>query len=510
MRTGSVLLLSLLVTGMIATMALSFANSMGTQIQLARDQAATLHADLAGQSGLEYAMRRLRIDPMWDGTDGAPLLYHEGTTFSVVRLDGEGSMVLPSEVGLIIEGKQSFSMARFEAQLRVNPGDPLLDKAITVLGDATGSNIKIDGDYMLMDAPGWLWDFRIDLVPTVQADTRLDDTDVNEEQVEMDTRSQATKDADEVKGYDEDGVLRREEAASVSSVKSVSSSASSSADSSASPEASSASSASSAPAASSSSSSRSSSVVSSTIEDLLLHIRKMNYAIEGVWARSSNGEETFIGLDRVEAPGALHNFSEKVYAWAENQIQEKQPIHAPGWDLDQYLAASPKIRIFDHITSVEDLDIPETAVFLLDDGQELNLKNVRFRGGMVVWAEDDYDYTGPPRNPITLEGTTSFGGGPTGVENVGIIAPGSSLTMVGSERHTVIGYTLLHSMVQVRRMQHTGVLIVLNSATDVFDSSFSHDPEIAAKPPEGLVFFGDLPGVRVLSLIESYEAPPLP
>ncbi|MHC4381175.1 MAG: hypothetical protein ACYSU1_08815, partial [Planctomycetota bacterium] len=63
-EAGSVLLLSLLITGLIATMTLSFANSMGTQIQVSRDEAATLHADLAAQSGLEYAKGRLRIDPL--------------------------------------------------------------------------------------------------------------------------------------------------------------------------------------------------------------------------------------------------------------------------------------------------------------------------------------------------------------------------------------------------------------------------------------------------------------
>lgn len=489
-RTGSVLLLALLVTGMIATMALTFANSMGTQIQLARDQAATLHADLAGQSGLEYAMRRLHINPMWKGTEGAPLLYADGTTFTIVRQEGTGSMVLPSEVGLLIEGKQSFSAARFEALLRVNPGDPLLDKAVSVLGDFSGSNLKIDGDYLLLDAPGWLWDFRIDLIPDVQADTRLDDTDVEEKQVKLDTRSVASQEKDKTDGYDKDGVKlqRIADKETEEGAKEIAK-AEKKAEKPATPVV---------------------PLLSSTVDDLLIHIRKENYAIEGVWARSENGEETFIALDRIEAPGTLHNFSEKLYAWAGNQVQEKQPIHAPGWDLDQYLVASPKIRIFDHIQAVEDLDIPETAVFLLDDGDTLNLKNVNFRGGMIVWTPDDYDYTSAPRNPITLEAMTSFGGGTAGLENVGIIAPGSSLTMVGSQRHTVTGYTLLHSLTQVRRLQHRGILIVLNSATEVYDSSFSHDPEIAEKPPEGLVFFGDLPGVRVLSLIESYDAPPLP
>ena len=177
-RTGSVLLLSLLVTGMIATIALSFATSMGTQIQLTRDQAATLHADFASQSGLEYAQRRLLIDPMWQGTADGPLLYTDDTTFTIVRLTKEGSMVLPTEVSVLIEGRQPFAASRLEALLHVNPGDPLLDKAVTVLGDASGSNIKIEGDYMLLDEPGWLWNFRIDLIPDVQADDRLDDTEV--------------------------------------------------------------------------------------------------------------------------------------------------------------------------------------------------------------------------------------------------------------------------------------------------------------------------------------------
>lgn len=488
-RTGSVLLLSLLVTGMIATIALSFATSMGTQIQLTRDQAATLHADFASQSGLEYAQRRLLIDPMWQGTADGPLLYTDDTTFTIVRLTKEGSMVLPTEVSVLIEGRQPFAASRLEALLHVNPGDPLLDKAVTVLGDASGSNIKIEGDYMLLDEPGWLWNFRIDLIPDVQADDRLDDTEVKEEQVEIDARTQASKDADEAAGYDKDGVLARKLAASQSADEEKARGLEK---------------------ASSKASSASPVSISSSIEDLLVHIRKKNYAVEGVWARSKSGEETYIGLDRIDAPGALHNFSEKIYAWAENQIQEKQPIHAPGWDLDQYLNPSPRIRIFDHITEVSDLDIQETAVFLLDEGQTLTLTDINFRGGMIIWTPDDYDYTGDPRNPITLQGTTSFGGGTGGLENVGIIGPGSSLTMVGSQRHSVTGYTLLHSLTQVRRLQHRGVLIVPNSATEVYDSSFEHDPTIAEKPPEGLVFFGDLPGVRVLSLIESYEAPLVP
>lgn len=492
-QKGSVLLMTLLVTGMIATLSLSFASSMGTQIQLARDQAATLHADLAAQSGLEYAQRRLFMDPMWDGTLGAPLLYADGTTFSVLREDGIGSLVLPTEVALMVEGNQSASKARFEILLYVNPGDPLLDKAISVLGDASGSNIKIEGDYLLLDAPGWIWDFRLDLIPEVQSDTRLSDTELKEDQVKIDTRSVAKRTVDTSQGYDSDGVKR----ALVSSGESVSERPGNSPESS-----------------SSDSISRSISsivepvVVSSTIEDLLLHIRKKNFQVQGVWARGTDGEATYIGLDRVEALGSLHNFSSTLYSWANHQVRERQPVHAPGWDFSSYLPANAKIRVFDHVTSVTDLAIDETALFLLDEGQTLNLQNVNFGGGMVIWTEADYDYTGEPRNPIQLAGQNNFGGGTKGLENIGILAPGSSLTVSGSSRHTITGYTVLHSLTQVRRFQHRGVIIILNSATDVFDSSFEHDSMIGKKPPESLLFFGDQPGVRVEQVIESFDAPP--
>ena len=480
-QNGSVLLMTLLVTGMIATLSLTFASSMGTQIQIARDQAATLHADLAAQSGLEYAKRRLLIDPMWDGTLGAPLLYADGTTFSVLRQDGEGSLVLPTEVALMVEGNQSASKARFEVLLYVNPGDPLLDKAISVLGDASGSNIKIEGDYLLLDAPGWIWDFRLDLIPDVQLDTRLSDTELNEKQVKLDSRSVAKKNADKSKGYDSDGV-KTDKVDNKDKDKDKDKSSSST------PEV---------PVA-----------ISSTIDDLLLHIRKENFQVQGVWARGTDGEATYIGLDRVEALGSLHNFSSTLYSWANNQVRERQPVHAPGWDFSSYLPANAKIRVFDHITSVTDLVIDETALFLLDEGQTLNLQNVNFGGGMVVWTETDYDYTGEPRNPIQLAGQNTFGGGTKGLENIGILAPGSSLTVSGSSRHAITGYTVLHSLTQVRRFQHRGVIIILNSATDVFDSSFEHDSSIGNKPPESLMFFGDLPGVRVEQVIESFDAPP--
>lgn len=524
-RAGSILLLSLLITGLIATVTLSFANAMSTQIQLSRDQAVTLQADLAAQSGLEYAKRQLRIDPLWTGTLEGPLTFAEGATFSIARKEGQGSKVLPTDVELVLEGQVEDSLARYETELQVNPGDPLMDKSVSVLGDVTGSNIRIDGDYMILDAPGWLWSFHLELIDDVEADPRLADTDIREDQLEIDMRSQAVRDGEVLSDrelyaksywYYSDGSWDNDwQTDSGSKVdttsdwnwndwkwESLSSGDSLSLD---------------------SNSTDSVSVDSKSLDSLsedpepvdpldgvLMHVRKDEYTVEGVWLQSPGGETTYVALDRVDAPGILNVFSETVYAWAENQAQEDQPIHTPGWLLDQYLASGPKVRIFDRVTSVKDLVLDEIAVFVLDPGQVLELKNVDFKNGAVVWTETDYDFSGEPRNPIVLSGSNKFGRDTGSSDNIGLLAPGSSLTVQGNDRHDIVGYTVLHSLDQVQRFHHVGVLIVLNSATGVLDSSFLHDSTIAAFPPQGLTFFGDLPGVQVQALIESYDAPPLP
>jgi hypothetical protein len=518
-----VLLLSLLITGLIATMTLSFANSMGTQIQVSRDEAATLHADLAAQSGLEYAKGRLRIDPLWTGTVDGPMMFTEEGFFTVTRKEGQGSKILPTQVGLILEGQLAESFARYETELSVNPGDPLLDKAVSVLGDISGSNIRIDGDYLVLDAPGWLWTFHVELIPEVEADPRLAETDLNEDQLEIDTRTESTKDSEPLTTeelsrkshwYWADGDWSSNWTSSDGDTLDKSSdwnwddwkwsSLSDTSDSTTTVKTDTL-------TTDSTKTETITEVVStSIIDDTLMHVRKEDYVIEGVWLRSPEGGETYVALDRVDAPGVLNNFSETLYAWAENQEKEQQPVHAPGWDFDRYLVPSPDIRVFDHVTEVKDLVLDETAVFLLDPGQELNLRNVDFRGGAVVWTESDYDFSGEPRNPVILGGSNSFGRSTSTSENIGLLAPGSSIEVLGANRHDTAGYSVVHSLKEVKRFHHVGVLIVLNSATDVQDSSFLHDPSIAANPPDGLIFFGDLPSVRVEQLIESYDAPPLP
>ena len=65
---GSVLLLVLLVTSLLATAAWSYSDGVDSLVDNARDENGALLAEFAAESGMEYAQRRLTLEPDWPGT----------------------------------------------------------------------------------------------------------------------------------------------------------------------------------------------------------------------------------------------------------------------------------------------------------------------------------------------------------------------------------------------------------------------------------------------------------
>ena len=157
---GSVLLLTLVVTGLIAMVSLSFGATVEARVEVAREEAASLRTELAAQSALEWARRQLALDPEWKGTDGSLLLDEDlRLYFKVERLDGASSSWEPTEVSLDLEGSGTRSLTRLTANLSVDPGDPLRSAALSVLGgDFRARNLSVDGDLLVLDQPGLLWD----------------------------------------------------------------------------------------------------------------------------------------------------------------------------------------------------------------------------------------------------------------------------------------------------------------------------------------------------------------
>jgi len=477
--------MTLVVIGLISAITISFTGSMITQLQVSRDQKAAVHAELSAQSGLEFAKRQLLFDPLWDGTDDDPLMFTEGSAFLIERLPGSESKFMPTQVKLGVAGLQSAAKSEFLVHLRVDPGDPLLSKAVSVLGDTDGENIVVDGDILILDAPGWLWTFEQDLISSVQGEEdvaptpSLDDSRNGNrygQQLALDKRTSSTLAKESALGMDSDGspdqsylrqisladkkLIQEEFKIWIKQVKGKLDSI-------------------------------------GTTDDLLMHVRKEDDLVSGVWVRSEGGDDSTVDLSRVTTNGELSNFGEQVYSWAVQQQQLDVPVHAPGWDLDGYLDPSSDVHIFDGETKIQDLTLEKTAVFILDPGKKLKLKNVVFKAGMVVWCEDDFDFSGPARNEVELEGTNEIGDLNRTIGNDALIAPGCSFTVKGMDRHTITGFSVIHSLQDVKRFHHEGVLIILNSATDVVDSEFTFSRSVAISPPPSLRFFGNLPSVRI-------------
>ncbi|MDP7062352.1 MAG: hypothetical protein QF489_05390 [Planctomycetota bacterium] len=491
--------MTLVIIGLVSTLTISFSGSIISHLQVSRDQTAAMHAELSAQSGLEYAGRQLLIDPLWQGTGGDTIMFTEGSAFMVERLPGEQSKILPTQVKLEVDGMQSAARTAFQVHLRVDPGDPLLDKALSVLGDTSGSNLQILGDYLILDAPGWLWSYRHDLLDEMQTekDARVQrlkaqadaDADWKSQQQQIDKRSAATIAKEKSLGLNADGTPDRAYYASLSvtdktRIKRLYKKWKSDMK------------------------AQRKRVVVDPTQDELLHVRSESKQVKGVWTRTEDDDSNLIALSRIDSKDTFHNFSSQLYSWAAEQKQVQQPVHAPGWDLDSYLVPGPSVKIFDRVTDLSDIDIQQTAVFILDPGQRLTLTNVNFDGGMVVWCEKDFDVAGPPRNTVILNGDNTVGGANLNLENEALYAPGCLFNVKGKGRHSITGFSLVHSLQQVKRLHHSGVMIVLNSADGIYDSSFTYERNTALRPPTGMTFFGNIPGVSVELQLESIDLPP--
>jgi hypothetical protein len=473
-QRGSILLLTLLTTSVLAMLALSFAATMKSSIQVTRDHNAHLLSDLAAQSGLEFAQHHLLQDPEWDGTSEEGASFGEDITFVVTRAEGPKSRVLPTEVTLTIQGIRSKSLTQLQAKILVTPGDPLLDKSVSILGGASGSNLVINGDYLLIDAAGHLWEFREDLIAGVKEDERIVfDADMGDRMVMNFTSTQIARIKEKIMAT-VDGELSKTSTTLTEEERKI--------------------------------------AYYAEALDLWAakgggeaHISGEENQVLGVWLPVTDESAPVLSLSRVDAPGDLHHYANTNYDWAESQELEEDPVHAPGWKLNSYLNADPDLLLVENMTDVRDVTTEKTMVFYLDPDDHLYLENVHFGGGMVVFTEADYDSAGPPRNTLTLGGACVIGGGTGGKSNIGILAPGCRLSTSGAQRQTVTGFSVLHSLDSVQRLVHHGVLIILNSAVGILDSSFTYDRNVAVDPPFGLSFFGDLPLVDIVALEEDYS-----
>jgi len=157
---GSILLITLLVTGIVAVLSLTMGTSIRDQLQLARDGSAALHSELAAQSGLEFARRQLLKNPVWTGTAPEGLQFGGASTFAVTRLEGDLSYTHATDAVLAVEGRMGSALTRIEATIHVNPGDPVRTKALASLGGKLNmEDGSVQGDLLITDSLGVVNDY---------------------------------------------------------------------------------------------------------------------------------------------------------------------------------------------------------------------------------------------------------------------------------------------------------------------------------------------------------------
>ena len=91
---GSVLLLVILVTGILSTVVASFHATMEDTMTVTRNECGSISAEFAAESGMEYAQRRLMIDPDWTGTGSQGILLPDGKTRFVVQAQHDPNYIL--------------------------------------------------------------------------------------------------------------------------------------------------------------------------------------------------------------------------------------------------------------------------------------------------------------------------------------------------------------------------------------------------------------------------------
>jgi hypothetical protein len=150
-QQGSVLLLVLILSGLFASLALGFRASTTAQLETTRLSIGELHADLALQSGLEHAQRRLTLDPDWQGMN-QPLYYMNSSSFLVKEEAGTYR----------IQGDRDLAHAELSVQLQAEAQSGIGDKALVALGGAVSlEGVHITGELVLADAPGSVLDWEM-------------------------------------------------------------------------------------------------------------------------------------------------------------------------------------------------------------------------------------------------------------------------------------------------------------------------------------------------------------
>jgi len=160
---GSVLILVILVTSLLAAAALSSLNQVSSLADSTRNEASTLGHELVAESAIDFARTRLSRDTSWIGTNGIPVELGNGMSFEILAGElnpGSGDDIY----SLVTTGRSEAGRMELEVEVQIEAGVvPEANLALVFLGDDIDIlDSTIFGDILITDVVGVVDDWAYD------------------------------------------------------------------------------------------------------------------------------------------------------------------------------------------------------------------------------------------------------------------------------------------------------------------------------------------------------------
>ncbi len=211
--------------------------------------------------------------------------------------------------------------------------------------------------------------------------------------------------------------------------------------------------------------------------------------------------------------GTLYKYRDDLddYQWLGPEEVLTENSRMPSWDLEEFLQPGPgKVIMQNPYTDttrwvVKWASYEETVVFVLNEGQRLDLWGCDFPGGVVVYCPKSWDPRQGPRNVVFLKKGTCIGGGTGGAyPNIGLVAPGA-MVRNDCNGNWLYGFHLVQSLGRFRYSSILGQMVVLDYVQNLKDCELEYVPDVGENLPP-LVEFGSSTGwTDLLTLRKDYD-----
>ncbi len=388
-QRGSVFLICLVLITLLTLSVSSYSVAAGSSVEVARDGAASLQAELTAESAMAFALRQITLDPEWAGTGGQTQALGEVGNFQVEMVgSGPNGGELLRTTGL--DGDARFML---QAEVDVGGGGPggIVKSCglVTYGGAVDTNNVHVTGGNLLV----------VD---------------------------------------DHEGVLDWSNAL-------------------------------------------------------------------GDWVPPAIGDPSILA-NNVDVAGTLYTYESTLPGiTADDRVLLTQPVRTPHWDMDAFLVANPNSTITTSAT-LSNITTTKTMVVKVPAGAHITINKCNLKGGLVVYAESNYDPRSSPRNTIEWKSSNFGSASATGMlPKLGILAPAAHVTH-STNQTSGYGLFMVQSADHINNISiQAGALYILDYVNQLNNVDVNYDPSIWSDELASYLDYGNV-DVRLLSVQEYYPA----